>query len=172
MMVSCLLAAVESACSYDNIKAAFEKSGISPVSRDRALHSEYAMESNLFSVRENPINNVFLNEDPSALRKLFIYEKKKEPTEEDHVTLTKLMDMIKKFHSSTPFYGKLLSNIPDLLIEQDGVISRINVENIWCHSWLQMLLGIRFMYLITELELLSKSIKVKKLNKDIGFEFS
>lgn len=135
MILSCLLEAVDRSCSSINIGSGFESSGIVPVNIEKPLSSTYAMTNHenqtIYNTnpRENIINNHFLNQNKNVITKLFMAETGREPLPEELDTdISKIRDLVSSFHRNSVDHDKLLSKIPDFLIEDFSNIMRNKIE--------------------------------------------
>lgn len=130
MVLSCLLTAIDQSCTHSNIKSAFRKSGIIPISKEVALSSDFTMVDTIYKeIKDNMINNMYLNKDTDSLHQLFHLEKKRDIEAGDIVNIDKVISIIRYFHSSSALVAKLLTPIPDILIDEKDNIRRYTIDS-------------------------------------------
>lgn len=72
----------------------------------------------IYNARESHINNKHLNKDKESIKELFKLGKNWDPDPEDiEIDLSGLRNLVKSMHSSSVDTGKLISKIPDFIIE-------------------------------------------------------
>lgn len=133
MILSCLIEAVEKSCTTHNISAGFSLAGLAPLDPEAPLKSEFAMDNkdnqSIYKIKENIVNNQYLNKEKEAISKLFQSEKGREPIDNElDASITDLRILVGSLHKSSVSDGKLLSTIPDFLIENDDGITRYSLE--------------------------------------------
>lgn len=127
--------AVEASCTTFNIESGFRESGICPLDREVPLKKQFAMKNEekkreLYEqIRPSELNNKCLNETPKELYELFVYECKRDPIDDELViTIEKLRSITKELHKNNATKGKLLTKVPDSIIEGTGGIERLSIE--------------------------------------------
>ena len=138
MMIKCLNYALSKSANLSNIHSGFKASGIYPLDMNVPLQSRYAMDN---SMRErfpdlyekikngNLVNNHHLNGSFENLVYVFRAEFSRMPMENDlKVSFDEIKEEIRKLHMSSVDTGKILTQVPDLIYEEKGVITRINLD--------------------------------------------
>ena len=138
MMISCLNNAISDSATLGNIQSGFRASGIHPLNKDAPLQSRFAMDN---SMRErfpdlykkikngNLINNHHLNGNHENLAYVFHAEFGRMPLEEElKMGIEDIKAKVQSLHQCSVDAGKMLTPIPDLLIEQNGSITRIKLD--------------------------------------------
>lgn len=139
MLIDCFLTAWQKSCTYSNIAAGFESSGISPLNKEIPLNSDYVMKSNLdsentvqkelYKTRPSIINNRHLNSRCEEIAELYRCETKKEPTEKDlQMNIDDIVSFVKTIKTASLDNGRSLTTIPNLIIEDGNSIIRFGIE--------------------------------------------
>ena len=139
MMIKCILDAINEAASSTNIQSGFRASGLCPLNKEVPLSSKYAMDNtgyraqfpNLYEKIKNGnlVNNRHLNGNLGNLDFVFKADYKRDLTIDKLViTLENIQRQIQYLYTETEMMGKILTPIPDLIIENNDGIKRINLD--------------------------------------------
>ena len=138
MMIKCLNNALSESATLGNIQSGFKSSGVCPLNMEAPLKSKYAMDN---SMRErfpdlynkikngNLVNNHHLNGNSSNLAYVFNAEFGRMPMDDDlKMSIEDIKSKIQYLKSCSVENGKMLTPIPDLLIEENNMIKRIKLD--------------------------------------------
>ena len=138
MMIKCLNNALSQSATLYNIQSGFKASGVYPLNQDIPMKSKYAMNN---SMREkyphlyekikngNLINNHHLNGSPENLAYTCNADFHRPLKESDQkIGLAEIKAKIEVLHTCKVQNGKALTPVPDLLVEENGKITRVSLE--------------------------------------------
>ena len=138
MMIKCLNNALSGSATLSNIESGFKASGICPLDMNVPMKSKYAMDNsmrerfpNLYEKIKNGnlVNNHHLNGSPENLAYICNADYHHAPTEHDlKLDLMDIKAKIRFLHSCEVIKGRALSPVPDLILEENGTITRISLE--------------------------------------------
>lgn len=131
MMLSCFKNALDEVTTTSTIKGSFRASGIVPVNKNVPLSNQFVFDNNKLyeDVATSFINNKCLNRNQESLKELFAYDLKHEGSDSEmQLTLQGVKKHIHDFHKKPLTSGRLLTQVPDMIIEHDGMIERIKLE--------------------------------------------
>ena len=139
MMIKCLNNALSQSATLGNIQSGFKASGVCPLNKNAPLQSKFAMDN---SLREkfpelyekikngNLVNNHHLNGNPGNLAYTFHAEFGRMPMDDDFkLSMEDIKEKIQFLRTCSFETGKMLSPVPDLLLEENGTITRISLDN-------------------------------------------
>ena len=136
MMIRCMLDAISASASIKNIQAGFRESGISPLDPRIPLASKFAMDQKLRNQvpdlyknikKDDLIGNHCLNGTQENLMFIFKANFGKIPKMEEMEIGEMIGKEILKMNSNC---SMILTEIPDIFVEQNGNIARINLSKI------------------------------------------
>lgn len=131
MMLSCFKNALDEVTTTCNIQGSFHASGIVLVDKNVPLANQFVFDNNKLYDNGSTsfVNNKCLNINKESLKELFRYDFKREGSDAElQLTLQGVKKHVKDFHKKPLTSGRLLTQVPDLIIEHDGMIERIKLE--------------------------------------------
>ena len=139
MMIKCLVDALMEAASFSNIQSGFMSTGLSPLNKEVPLSSKYAMDSSyrekfpdLYEKikNENLVNNHHLNGTLENLKFVFKADFKYDLSMDRlEITIDNVKGEIQRLYTDLDQLGKILTPIPDLILEGNEGIKRINLDS-------------------------------------------
>ena len=135
MMIQCMLDAISTAASIKNIQAGFRQSGINPLNPSIPLASKFAIDQKLRTQipdlykninNGDMIGNHHLNGTAENLQFIFKVHYGRVPDKDDlEIKQDKIKMEISKISTNC---SRILTGIPDIFVEQNSTISRINLS--------------------------------------------
>ena len=139
IMIKCIVEAINEAASFSNIQSGFRASGLYPLNKNVPLSSKYAMDNTAYRVQfpnlydkiknGNMVNNHHLNGNLENLKFVFQLDFKYDLTNDKlEISIENIRNQIQCLYTDYEKMGKILTSVPDLIVESNEGIERIKID--------------------------------------------